>query len=118
MPPLPGATVRTPSATFHGAGALPLSLAHCDRSLPSKSTIASDGGAPGVRPRSDQRQAPAKGSGIWPGTRACWAVVALTARTIRHDGQQPRRPKMTTFGPPAADYMWNAYNPSMPACER
>src|SRR5437762_12097111 len=45
MSPLP-LTMRTPFSTFHGASP-PLADCHLDRSLPSKSTIASDGGLPG-----------------------------------------------------------------------
>src|SRR6187200_2982819 len=111
MPPLPGATVRTPSATFHGAGPLPLSLAQCDRSLPSNRTMASDGGSPGFAPGVTSGGS-FEGSGIWPGTRACWAVIELTSRTIPATTLRPPRnhdddaiPRTSGRG------LYDAYNP-------
>src|SRR5205823_14857091 len=49
MSPVPGATSTYPSLTAHFA-ALPSALRHCDKSLPLKSTIASDGGSAFVFP--------------------------------------------------------------------
>src|SRR4029453_11888713 len=106
MPPLPGATVRTPSATLHGAGALPLSLTHCDRSLPSKSTMASDGGAPGVAPGVTIGGS-FDGLGICPGTRSCCATAAPASNTT--PAPTVRQSRMNEDDdirePPAADYM-------------
>src|SRR4051812_8208059 len=45
MLPVP-LTVMKPSSTFH-FGSSPFSFFHCERSFPSNSTIASDGGGPG-----------------------------------------------------------------------
>src|ERR1700722_2491269 len=50
MLPSPLLTVITPSATVHLAGDLSRSESHSSIFLPSKSTIASEGGAPQVAP--------------------------------------------------------------------
>src|SRR5580658_1306049 len=58
MSPVP-LTVATPSFTCHPA--LPLSsFCHCDKSVPSKSTMASAGGGPGLTTRGSSSAAPAK----------------------------------------------------------
>src|SRR5579859_5151629 len=85
MSPVPGATTMAPSTVFHCAGP-PFLLTHFERSLPSKRTMASEGGLPGasgvlavpgvitggtgrLRSETFQRVRPGSRGALWPATR-------------------------------------------------
>src|SRR4051794_7662988 len=69
----PPVTTSTPPSTFHGAGPSPLAGFHLDRSLPSKSTTASEGGCP---ERSCELSAPGVTTGGW-GRVSSWTAHCL-----------------------------------------
>src|SRR5689334_20361142 len=81
-------TVRMPSATVHAAGDLSLTLTHWSRFLPSKSTIASDGGAalvaPGVTTFGTGSQTSVSSGLAWPACAAGCLAPACGAGVCAH----------------------------------